>query len=238
MAVASPRARATDGASRARATGGTSHARAAEGTARTDRRRRRSRAALIRAAQELLAGDGRRDVSIQEITDRADVGFGTFYGHFQTKDELFDAAVHEILERHGQLLDELTAGIADPAEVYIASVRLTGRLADTYPQMARVLCNTGLSYVVSDEGLAPRALRDLRAAIDAGRFDVDHPEIVQAAVGASLLGLLQYLVAHPGVDAAEATDELATALLRMLGMTRRQATSLMARPLPEPAPSH
>ena len=201
-------------------------------TPRPDRRRARSRAALLRAAQELLAEDGRRDVSIQEITDRADVGFGTFYGHFESKDELFDAALRDILERHGRMLDTVTAGMDDPAEVYIASIRLTGRLATTYPQMARVLTHSGLAYVVADEGLAPRARRDLRAAVDAGRFDAPHPEILQAAVGGALLGLLAYLEDHPGVDAGQATDELAVGLLRMLGMTRRQAASLVARPLP------
>ena len=42
---------------------------------RVDRRKERTRSALLRAARRLLAED-RTNVSIQEITDAADVGFG------------------------------------------------------------------------------------------------------------------------------------------------------------------
>ena len=59
---------------------------------RLDRRKARTRAALIRAAQTLIA-EGRTNVPILEITQAADVGMGSFYNHFETKEQLFDAAV-------------------------------------------------------------------------------------------------------------------------------------------------
>ena len=45
---------------------------------RLDRRKARTRAALIRAAQTLIA-QGRMNVPILEITQAADVGMGSFY---------------------------------------------------------------------------------------------------------------------------------------------------------------
>jgi len=204
---------------------------------RPDRRRVRTRAALIAAAQRILAEDARAEVSIKEITDAADVGFGSFYNHFDTKAELFSAAIEDVFERQGALIDAVTTELDDPAEVYIVGFRLTGRLSRVYPRLARLLVNTGLAYVTADVGLAPRALSDLRAAVAAGRLSVDDPDAAQAAVGGALLGLLQYLDVRPDVDAAQATDDLAVSLLRMLGMTRRQAESVVARPLPDiPAP--
>ena len=125
---------------------------------RLDRRKARTRAALIAAARELIARDGGVDASIQEITDLADVGFGSFYNHFPTKAELFEAAVDETLEEHGALLDEITAGIEDSAEIFAASVRLTVRLYKTHRQIAQIMANTGPAYLKSGSGLAPRAL--------------------------------------------------------------------------------
>jgi AcrR family transcriptional regulator len=61
---------------------------------RLDRRKARTRAALIRAAQTLIA-EGRTNVPILEITQAADVGMGSFYNHFETKEQLFEAAVEE-----------------------------------------------------------------------------------------------------------------------------------------------
>ncbi|MFF4590916.1 TetR/AcrR family transcriptional regulator [Streptomyces sp. NPDC001388] len=199
---------------------------------RLDRRKARTRAALIAAAQGFLAEQGRTDVSIQEITEAADVGFGSFYNHFTSKDELFDAAVALTLEQHGELLESVVGDLKDPAEIFAASVRLTGRLQRTHPQIARILVRTGMPYLTSDSGLAPRAMRDLRAAADDGRLDIDAPHTSVAMVGGALLGVLHLLETRPDLDAEHVSDQLAFRLLRMFGMTRAEAQEIATRPLP------
>jgi AcrR family transcriptional regulator len=91
---------------------------------RLDRRKARTRQALIDAAVRLIA-EGREDrASIQEITDAADIGFGSFYNHFDTKDQLFQTASEEVLERWGQMIDRACAGMSDPAELFAVSLRI------------------------------------------------------------------------------------------------------------------
>ncbi|MEV5957711.1 TetR/AcrR family transcriptional regulator [Streptomyces sp. NPDC051987] len=199
---------------------------------RVDRRKARTRAALIAAAQRFLADQGRTDVSIQEITEAADVGFGSFYNHFTSKDELFDAAVARTLEEHGALLESVVGDLKDPAEIFAASVRLTGRLQRTHTQMARILVRTGMPYLTSESGLAPQAMRDLRAAADTGRLDIDDPRTSVSMVGGALLGVLHLLETRPDLDAAQVSDQLAFRLLRMFGMTRAEAQEIATRPLP------
>ncbi|GAA1554253.1 TetR/AcrR family transcriptional regulator [Actinomadura kijaniata] len=199
---------------------------------RTDRRKARTRQALIDAARAVLAERGTAEVSIQQITDAADVGFGSFYNHFGGKDELFQAAVADVLEEHGRLLDELTAGLDDPAEVFAASWRLTGRLVHTHPQVARVLARLGLSYLDSDQGLAPRALRDIRRAVDAGRFRIDNPHVALAGAAGALLGLLHLWLVRPDLIDEAACDELAEHVLRMFGLSHASAREIAHRPLP------
>ena len=143
---------------------------------RLDRRKARTRAALIRAAQTLIA-EGRTNVPILEITQAADVGMGSFYNHFETKEQLFEAAVEAVMDGYGQLLDDLTADIEDPAEVFACSFRLTGRLHRREPELSRVLLNNVLRLLSADSGLAPRARRDIAAAVDAGRFDVEDLDV-------------------------------------------------------------
>ena len=59
---------------------------------RLDRRKARTRQALIDAAVRLIAeGRGER-ASIAEITEEADIGFGSFYNHFDSKEQLFGTA--------------------------------------------------------------------------------------------------------------------------------------------------
>src|SRR6476469_283412 len=122
---------------------------------RLERRKARTRASLVRAAQGFIAA-GRTNVPIQEITQAADVGMGSFYNHFETKEQLFDAAFEAVLDGYGQLLDQVTADIEDPAEVFASSFRLTGRLYRREPELSRVLLNNLPRLLHADDGLAPR----------------------------------------------------------------------------------
>ena len=89
---------------------------------RLDRRKARTRQAMIDAAVRLIA-EGRGDrASIAEITEEADIGFGSFYNHFDSKEQLFQTASEDVLERWGQMIDRGSAGITDPAEIGRAHV--------------------------------------------------------------------------------------------------------------------
>ena len=116
----------------------------ATGPSRLDRRKARTRGALIAAAREMLASRDPAEVSIQEITEAADVGFGSFYNHFDSKEQLFETASGEVLERWGQMIDRACAGISDPAELFAVSLRISGRLGWTHPEIGRFLTGAGL----------------------------------------------------------------------------------------------
>jgi AcrR family transcriptional regulator len=199
---------------------------------RLTRRKQRTRAALLAAAQTFIAA-GKLNVPVLEITQAADVGMGSFYNHFETKEELFAAAVNEVLDLHGARLDKLIAELDDPAEKFACSFRLTGRLFRRRPQESAVLLSNGLPLMVADRGLAPRALRDIIAATEAGRFHVPDPELGLALAGGSLLGLGQLLMAQPDRDDAETADRFTEDLLRLFGMTASEAHRLCSLPLPD-----
>jgi AcrR family transcriptional regulator len=199
---------------------------------RLDRRKARTRQALIDAAVQLIA-EGRGDrASIQEITEAADIGFGSFYNHFDNKDQLFATASAEVMERWGQLIDATCAGIADPAEVFATSFRISGRLGWTHPDMARFLTGTGLNVLDAPTGLAPRALRDIKAGQAAGRFTVMDAEVALSAVAGGLLGLLGQFERRPEDTDEAIVDQLAEAILRMLGVPAADAARIAALPLP------
>jgi AcrR family transcriptional regulator len=203
---------------------------------RLDRRKARTRAALVSAARELLTTRDPAEVSIQEITDAADVGFGSFYNHFTSKQELFEAAVEEVIEEHGAMLDRITAGIEDPAEVFAASVRITARFPKTHPKLAKIIDRVGTRYLTAESGLAPRALRDLQRAKDAGRLSYDDPVVAIACAGGALLGVLHLSLLQQEPSAIDdAADGLAVNLLRMFGLARDEAREVAGRPLPSKA---
>ncbi|MFE6923036.1 TetR/AcrR family transcriptional regulator [Nocardia sp. NPDC057663] len=198
---------------------------------RLERRKARTRAALVNAAQTLLA-EGRLNVPILEITQAADVGMGSFYNHFDSRDALFHAAIEEALDVHGAVLDLLCEDLDDPAQVFAQSFRLTGRLHRLKPTISKVLLSDGLNLVGSDKGLAPRARRDIQAGASAGRFRIQDPELALTIVAGATLCLGQLLHDRPERDDAEATDQVAEGLLRMLGLSHEEASEICRRQLP------
>lgn len=198
---------------------------------RLERRKQRTRAALIQAAQALIA-EGKVNVPVLEITQAADVGMGSFYNHFDSKEELFEAAVADVLDSHGALLDQLTASIDDPAEKFACSFRMTGRLFRRRPQESRILLANGLSLIGSDRGLSPRALRDITAAVAAGRFAVDDPKLALAVAAGALLGLGKLLQQEPERDDAAAADRVTEDVLRLFGLPAEEARQICRRTLP------
>ncbi|TVZ02258.1 TetR/AcrR family transcriptional regulator [Trebonia kvetii] len=196
---------------------------------RLDRRKARTRQALIDAAVRLIAERRGDRASIQEITEAADIGFGSFYNHFDSKDQLFQTASEEVLERWGQMIDRASAGISDPAELFALGMRISGW---THPDIAGFLTGAGLDALDIPVGLAPRALRDIQAGQDAGRFTIPDAEIALSAVAGGLLGLLRLCQRQPERVSETTVDQLAEALLRMLGLPAPEAARLVALPLP------
>jgi AcrR family transcriptional regulator len=198
---------------------------------RLERRKARTRSALVRAAQGFIAA-GRQNVPILELTHAADVGMGSFYNHFDSREQLFRAAVEDALDRYGTVLDELTVGLDDPAHVFAQSFRLTGRLHRRSPELSKVLLTNGLALAGSDKGLAPRARRDIEDGVSAGRFTVGDPELAMVIVAGAALCLGQLLHDHPERDDAEATDQVTEDLLRVFGLPPDEAHEICQRPLP------
>lgn len=200
---------------------------------RFERRRAETRGALVRAARQILAEAGDTSISIQVIAERADVGFGSFYNHFDSKTELFEAAVQDALEEFGQAFDEHLAGIDDPAELVATGFRLSARMAESHPELMQVLRRRGLGHVHSDNGLARRALRDVEVGMASGRFTAVDPVVALSALGGTLLSLVELRFARPEVDGDEAAVNLAEMVLRMLGVPPDEAHEVARRPLPD-----
>ncbi|AJP05041.1 TetR family transcriptional regulator [Streptomyces cyaneogriseus subsp. noncyanogenus] len=77
-----------------------------------DRRTRRSRRALAAALVELVLERGFTALTVEDITERADVARATFYAHFRDKEDLFARVTSDLLAELGE---RLAPAVADSA---------------------------------------------------------------------------------------------------------------------------
>jgi len=62
------------------------------------KRSERTRAALLRAARTVFTQTDFHDARIADIVEGAQMAHGTFYTHFDSKEDIFLAVLHEVLE--------------------------------------------------------------------------------------------------------------------------------------------
>lgn len=93
-----------------------------------DRRVRRTRHALQKALISLILEKGYDAVTIEEITDRADLGRTTFYLHFKDKEDLFMYAIDTICEDFIEKHEKLLTLIDTPASLKNVQLNLDERI--------------------------------------------------------------------------------------------------------------
>ena len=129
---------------------------------RSERRRAQTRAKLIAAAQALFARKGIDNTRIHEITEEADVGLGSFYYHFSSKDEIAEAVLSETFQAQGAAVRRMTERTEDPAEVVAIAFRYFVRRASTDPDWAWLLVRLDISPTVVLSALGPFAGADVQ----------------------------------------------------------------------------
>lgn len=206
------------------------------------RRKRETREKLLDAAFRLMAERGMDAVAINEITEAADVGFGSFYNHFESKEAIYAALVDAVFEEFGDALAELVKDVEDPAEVIAICVRHTILRARREPLWGRFLVREGLSARVLSRGLGVRLLQDIRRGIAKGRFKLPDPLMSFVAVGAGVIGAIalqiesdrepRAVLQQLGLDPETTPGRAAAVLLHGLGLDFDEARAIAQRPLP------
>ena len=199
---------------------------------RMSRQKQKTRGRLIDAALAVMARKGPDAATINDITEEADVGFGSFYNHFESKEEILWAAADELFQRIGPRVDESIGTIADPLEVVVAGIRLFIGMLTAKPIWLEFLLRVCMVPGFEKMGLFPRMFRDLGRAEAAGRLRIADPVATTYAIGGALLFLCVGL-RDGRMPLEESPTRVAAMALRLLGVGEEEVARLVARPLPE-----
>lgn len=201
---------------------------------RRARKRTENREKLMAAARVLFADQGVEDTTIQEITDEADLGFGTFYNHFEDKDELIDEVLTHTVATQGALINSITEKIEDPAEVISVSHRYFIRMATHDPGWAWLLVRLELSHDIALRSLAPFARKNLDRGTKSGRLKLVDREIALVSNGGALLAVMRTVLDGTAPEQADVLH--AEGILRMLGLSAEDAHEVANREFPSSSP--
>lgn len=195
-----------------------------------DRRRARTRAALLEAGQALFAERAVDAVSIDDITAAANVAKGSFYNHFTDKDglarEIADLVRKAVEERVG----ELNLGVDDPAERIARALCAFVRNAMEHPERVRAMMRLFAGAAIPDLPMNRGVRGDVHDGLESGRFGGIAQEAgVLMAVGVIQIAVARVLSPDAATSPAAVSKELAFGLLRGLGLEPAAARAVAER---------
>ena len=135
-----------------------------------DVRRRRTRQALIRAGETLLADRPVDAIAVDDIVREAGVAKGSFFNHFSDKSALALAVATEVRLRMEQRVGAVNAGVGDPEERLVRGVCAFIQYARNHPAEARAMLRSQDRPVPPDHPLNAGLRGDLEAGLASGQF--------------------------------------------------------------------
>lgn len=188
-------------------------------------RRRRTRLALMRAGETLLAQRPVDAIAVDDIVRTAGVAKGSFFNHFQDKSALADAVASEIRLRMEQRVGAVNAEIREPEARLVRGVCAFVEYARVHPEEARAMLRRQDRPAPPDHPLNAGLRADLEAGLASGRFC--SPGLSAAVLMVS--GVCQILLSAvlDGPRSAEQdrrlVSETLTLMLIGLGLSREDA---------------
>jgi AcrR family transcriptional regulator len=193
---------------------------------RPDRRRVRTRAALLAAGRTLLAVRDIDGISVDEIVAAADVAKGSFYNHFTDKD-MFAREIGAAVRRHvEQAVVAANVGVRDPAAALARGLCVFLRFAIEHRDSAQVLWRLNPGSTMAEAPINQALRADLARGIRAGRFKGIDVELgVLLVMGAVVIGTRHVLEERVVTPPRSIATGMAAGMLRALGVSAAQAAA-------------
>ncbi|MEP0068689.1 TetR/AcrR family transcriptional regulator [Pyruvatibacter sp.] len=198
------------------------------GLTRSERRKASTRARIVEAAERLMRDRGVEDVTIQDITEAADVGHGTFYLHFKTKGDVLRPLIQHLSDQVHVRVDQAAHGETDPALRMALGLRILLRAIAEDPLWSwYARSETSFSDLVSEMGTPPA--QDMRNGLKSGRFEVADPAATTSFINGALVGMIASL--DDGARPDDTADMTAELVLRVMGISAQEAHQIVRQPL-------
>lgn len=199
-------------------------------TKRRQHQKIETRKLLVEAARKLACEKGHENISIQDVTQRAKVGTGTFYNYFQTKSQVFEAVLDDFRQSFARDINRVRENLKDPAMIVAVTLKYYFYQAQDNENWNTFITYCGLPgehLLYQDE---EQCLNDIQRGVSAGRFQVDDACFTQSLV----TGMVKHtnLEISKGRLGRSAIEDTAQYVLRMLGLPYLVARAVVQTPLP------
>ncbi len=201
---------------------------------RVERRKLDTRRKILEAAEKLMRNNPIDSVTIQDITEAADVGHGSFYLHFKTKYDVLVPIVENLAARVDERLREALKDSDDAAMIIATSARVVGRLMVRDDLWRWLLQHSGVPVEDLRNAVGAYVKRDFRRGLANGRLKTNNP---RAMAGFTFGGFVNCVLgAFEQEDPEQQIDDGVEMILMVYGLDSVEAHQIATQPLPKLEP--
>jgi AcrR family transcriptional regulator len=178
----------------------------------TQRRREQTARQLLEAARNVIAAKGYHGTKIVDIARAAQVGVGTFYLYYPTKEALFLELVEDAVAQLKTQLDTVRVSVTDPVEHARTRTMTFFRFASDNRELFRIVFGHGASFHDVVRRCQDSFINDMRESLEvgmsSGAFRSAGADVwAQALIGMSLQ-VVSWWIEQEGVSIEEVARSL------------------------------
>lgn len=197
---------------------------------RTDRRRQRTRSALLHAGRALLAHRDVDSLSVDEIVAAADVAKGSFYNHFADKDVFAREIAAAVRRQAEDLVSAANHDVTDPAERLARALCVFVSFARQHSDSAQVLWRLNTGATIAGAPVNRGLREEVERARQSGEFkELDLEAGVLLIMGTFVISMRHVLEERAVMPPATVAQRMGEMMLCGLGLPRRRARAVAAR---------
>lgn len=192
-------------------------------------KRQATRAALLRAARDLVFEKGHDRISVQDITARAQVATGTYYNYFDSKQDIFLAVARQMHDLVGEEIQKTRDTTKDPAMLVALTLKYYFYESTNNGDWQEFTKSVGLGHLLLQQP-EEQLLEDIERGVKAGRFRVDDVNFTQSLISGMVLHVNRSI--QEGQASNNAIEYAIRSILQMLGLPDLVSKALTQTPLP------
>ena len=182
------------------------------------RRKEQTRTKLLQAASQAFLEKGVDETTASDITELADIAYGSFYNYFKSVPEIVPVVVEEILKEHHQAARELQENHDDPSMRIAIGINALFKSVMSAPAITWL---TQKPDIMADELariVSADAMDDIRLGVESGDFILPCDNItLQAFCVWGITGVLKEISRTPE-QLQHFTENMIQIYLRILGV--------------------
>lgn len=194
---------------------------------RQSRRKQKTRMKLLEAANQVFLEKGIENTTVTDITETADMAYGTFYNYFKSVADVVPVVAEEIMRKCQQEIKDLQAQYDDPAMKIAVSIHALFKGVMAEPATHWLTQKPNIMVEELTRVATEDAIDDMRKGVESGSFNLPAGSMIMKTFCTWAFTGVMHEASKDPAQLKLYTQDMTLLYLRILGVDDRKAQDIV-----------